>query len=92
MPPRHTTGEKNGTGVMTRELTFNELVAESQYLLKLQSGKITKIPRLVTAKCPRQMSRCQLSLDAFSRAQSVTDAFGSRRRRALWDSVFKFKH
>jgi len=43
---------------MTRELTFNELVVESQYLLKLHSGKITKLPRLVTAKCPRQMSRC----------------------------------
>jgi len=33
-------GEKNG--VLTHELTFNELVVESQYLLKLQSGKITK--------------------------------------------------
>jgi len=27
---------------MTHELTFNELVVESQYLLKLQSDKITK--------------------------------------------------
>jgi len=44
---------------MTHELTFNELVVESQYLLKFQSGKITEILRLliVTAKCPRQMSR-----------------------------------
>jgi len=31
---------------MTRELTFNELVVESQYLLKLQSDEITKIPVL----------------------------------------------
>ena len=56
---------------MTRELTFDELVVESQYLyvLKSQIGEITKMPRLVTAKCPRQMS-CQ-SLDAFSTAQSV---------------------
>ena len=46
------TGE-NGIGVMTHELTLNELglVVESRHLLKLQSGKITKIPRLVTAKC-----------------------------------------
>jgi len=36
------TGE-NGIGVMMHELTFNELVVESQYLLKLQSDKITKI-------------------------------------------------
>jgi len=34
---------------MTHELTLNELVVESQYLLKSQSGKITKIPRLVTS-------------------------------------------
>jgi len=52
------TGEKNGIGVMTRELTFDELVVESQYLyvLKSQIGEITKMPRLVTAKCPRRMS------------------------------------
>jgi len=31
---------------MTHKLTFNELVAESQYLLKLQSSKITTIPVL----------------------------------------------
>ena len=62
---------------MTHELTLNELVVESRYLLKLQSGKIKKVPRLVTAKCPRQMSCCQ-SLDAFSRAQTVTNAFGGR--------------
>jgi len=62
---------------MTHELTFSELVVESQYLLKWQSGKITKIPRLVTAKYPRQMSCCQ-SLDVFSRAYSVTNAFGGR--------------
>ena len=62
---------------MTHELTFNVLIVESQYMLKLQSGKITKVPRLVTAKCPRQMS-CGQSLDAFSRAQSVTNAFGGR--------------
>jgi len=66
MPPHYMTGE-NGIGVTTHELTFSELVVESRYLLKLQRGKITKIPRLVTAKCRRQMSRCQL-LDAFSRA------------------------
>ena len=46
-------------------------------MLKLQSGKITKMPCLVTAKCSRQMSCCQ-SLDAFSRAQSVTNTFGGR--------------
>ena len=45
---RHVTGEKNGIGIMT-----HELVVESQYLLKLQSGKITQIPCLVTAKFPR---------------------------------------
>ena len=28
---------------MAHELTFNELVVESQYLLTLQSGKITKM-------------------------------------------------
>ena len=67
-PRRDMTGE-NGIGLITRELTFNELVVESQYLLKLQSGKITLIPRLLTNKC--QISRCQ-SLDAFSRAQRVT--------------------
>ena len=33
-------------GVVTHELTFNELVVESQYLFKMQSGKITKIPGL----------------------------------------------
>jgi len=55
---------------MTRGLTFNELAVESQYLLKLQSVKVTKIPRLITAKCPRQMSCCQ-SLDAFSRVQVI---------------------
>jgi len=70
---------------MTRELTFDELVVESQYLyvLKSQIGEITKMPRLVTAKCPRQMSCCQ-SLDAFSTAQSVSNAFGSIRRH--WSS------
>ena len=47
---------KNGIGTLAHELTFNELVVESQYLLTLQSGKITKMLRLVTAKCPRQMS------------------------------------
>jgi len=31
---------KNGVGVMMHELTFNELVAESQW--KLQSDKITE--------------------------------------------------
>ena len=72
-----------GTGVSecgficTHELTFDELVVESQYLLKLQSGKITKVPGLVTANCRRQMSCCQ-SLDALSSAQSVTNAFGGR--------------
>jgi len=35
--------------ICTHELTFDELVVESQYLLTLQSGKITKVPRLVTA-------------------------------------------
>jgi len=42
LPPRYVTGE-NGIGVMMHELTFNELVVESRYLLKLQSDKITKI-------------------------------------------------
>ena len=52
-----------------------ELVVESQYLLKLQSGKITKKP-----SCHSWMlsSDVMLSLDAFSRAQSVTNAFGGR--------------
>jgi len=36
------TGENGLIGVMTHELTFNELVVESQHLLKLQSIKITK--------------------------------------------------
>jgi len=50
---------------MTRESTFSELVVErTQYLLKLQSGKLQNTDRLVTAKCRRQMSCCQ-SLDAF---------------------------
>ena len=40
------TGEKNDIGVMTRELTFNELVVESLYVLKLQSCKITEIHRV----------------------------------------------
>jgi len=52
------TGEKNGIGVMMHELTINELVVERQYLLKLQSEKIQKMSRVVTAKCPRQMSCC----------------------------------
>ena len=55
LPP----GEENGIGVITHELTFRELAVVSQYLLKLQSGKITNIPCLVTAKCRRQMSCCQ---------------------------------
>ena len=42
MPPRYMTGEKNGIRAMMHEFTFNELVAESQYLLKLQSSKITE--------------------------------------------------
>ena len=75
--PRYVTGEKKWHGRYVARINVNELVVESQYLLKLQSGKITKIPRLVTAKCPLQMSCCQL-LDAFSRAQSVTNAFGGR--------------
>ena len=33
------TGENGLIGVMTHELTFNELVVESQHLLKLQSDK-----------------------------------------------------
>jgi len=45
-------------------ITFNELVVESKYLLKLQSGKITKIPRLVTAKCPSS-SDVTLSVTVF---------------------------
>ena len=61
---------------MTHELSLNELLVESQYLLKLQSSKITKIPRFVTAKCTRQTS-CSQSLDVFSR---VTNAFGGRTR------------
>ena len=52
LPPRYMTGEKwrRRNRVMTHELTFNELIVESQYLLKLKSSKITKIPCLVTAK------------------------------------------
>jgi len=38
------TSEKNGMGAMTHELTFNELVEESQGLLKLQSCKIKNTP------------------------------------------------
>jgi len=45
-------------------ITFNELVVESKYLLKLQSGNITKIPRLVTAKCPSS-SDVTLSVTVF---------------------------
>jgi len=41
LPPRYVTGE-NGIGVMMHELVFNELVVDSQYMLKLQSDKITK--------------------------------------------------
>ena len=36
---------KNGIGVMMHELVFNELVVDSQYMLKLQSDKITKNTR-----------------------------------------------
>ena len=40
---------KNGLGVTTHELiTFSELVVESQYLLKLQSDKITRKYRVLT--------------------------------------------
>jgi len=40
------TGEKwhRRKTAMTHELTFNELVIESQYLLKLQSAKFQKYP------------------------------------------------
>ena len=62
--------DRRKNGIMTSELTFNELVVESQHLLKFKSGKIMKIPRLVTAKCPHQRSHCQ-SPDAFLRAQNV---------------------
>jgi len=31
LPPRYMTGENNGIGVVTRRLTFSELVAGSQY-------------------------------------------------------------
>ena len=59
------TGAKWHRRIMTRESTFSELVVErTQYLLKLQSGKLQNTDRLVTAKCRRQMSCCQ-SLDAF---------------------------
>ena len=34
---------------MTRELTFDELVVESEYRLKCKVTKFQKIPRLVTA-------------------------------------------
>jgi len=74
--PLYMTGE-NGIGVMTHELAFNKLDVESQYLLKLQNGKFTNIPHPVTAKCPRQMS-CWQSLEVFSRAHGVTNAFGGR--------------
>ena len=59
---------KNGIGVTTHELTFNELVVESRYLLKLQSGKITKKTRLVTVKYPRQTSYCQSLASALPQA------------------------
>jgi len=45
--PRYMTGEENNIGVKTHELAFSDLVVEIQCLLKLQSGKISKIPRLV---------------------------------------------
>ena len=79
---------KNGIGVMTHELTFSESVVESQHLLKLQSGKSTKMPSPATAKCPRQTSCCQ-SLDAFSRAQSVTNAFGGGLRISFGSCAYK---
>jgi len=76
------TGE-NGIGVMTHELTFSVSYScrksVAVEIAKCQNYK--KIPRLVTAKCRRQVSCCQ-SLDAFSRAQSVTNAFGGRARIA----------
>jgi len=31
LPPRYMTGKNNGIGVVTRRLTFSELVARSQY-------------------------------------------------------------
>jgi len=43
---------KNGIGVMVHELTLNELAVESQYLLKLQSDKIIKIPGSLTSIIP----------------------------------------
>jgi len=45
--------------------------------VRKQSYRIRIIHRLVTAKRRRQMSCCQ-SLDASSRAQCVTNAFGGR--------------
>jgi len=41
LPPCYMTGEKIAIRVMMHQLTFNELVVESHFLLKLQSGKIT---------------------------------------------------
>ena len=50
-------------GIMMHELMFNELVVESQYLLKLRSGKITKN----TPSCHSYMpsSDVMLLLDVF---------------------------
>ena len=44
--------------IVTLAKKQRELVVESQYLLKLQSGKITKKTGLVTAECSRQMWCC----------------------------------
>ena len=65
---------KNSISVMTHELTFIELVVESQYLLKLQSGKTTKkYPFLSHLNAlVRCHSRCHY-IDAFSRAQLKCD-------------------
>ena len=55
---------------MTHELTFSELglivlVEESQYLLKLQSGKITKKCPLVTANCLVVLCKCHTISSTF---------------------------
>ena len=57
---------------MTHELSFNVLIVESLYMLKLQSVKITKVP----AKCSRQMS--VVTKTCFREPKSVTNAFGGQ--------------
>jgi len=55
--------------------TLNELVVESQYLLELQRGRITKVPRVVTAKFPRHMSRVSSSASEVTTLWRYTNLF-----------------